>query len=271
MAGDKKGEMRKVTAQEGGELKGLMNPQISQFQGLFNQAAPRQMQDYGNLMSGYEDFQKTGGYSSQDLSNIRSRSVSPVRAAYANANRNVNRQKSLQGGYSPGMGTLQARMAREQGQAMSDASTNTEANIAQMVQQGKLAGLQGGSNLYGTTPGMSSTYGNQVLNAIGQRANLGMGLIGAERDAQQLGGRWDGIMGGFGTVGKIGSAIGRMFGKVPWGGGGASSDLPSSRVPGSSDINSGLYDYPQPVHEVPQDTNPNHRNPFLRNTFLRSY
>src|SRR5262249_11237528 len=54
-----------------------------------------------------------------------------------------NRQRSLQGGYSPGFNVLQARMAREQGQAASDAATNAEADIAQMVQQGKLAGLHG--------------------------------------------------------------------------------------------------------------------------------
>lgn len=92
---------------------------------------------------GFQDFAKSGGFSAADLANIRARAVSPVRAAYENANREVNRQKSLQGGYSPGMGVLQARMQRQMGQGASDASTNAEAAIAEMVQKGKLAGLQG--------------------------------------------------------------------------------------------------------------------------------
>lgn len=93
--------------------------------------------------AGFSEFAKTGGFSPTDLANIRARAVSPVRAVYSNAQREVNRQRSLQGGYSPGFGTLQARMAREQGQGVSDAATGAEANIAQMVQQGKLAGLHG--------------------------------------------------------------------------------------------------------------------------------
>lgn len=92
---------------------------------------------------GFQDFAKTGGFSAADLANIRARAVSPVRAIYANAQQNVNRQRALQGGYSPGFGVLQARMARQQGQGISDAATNAEASIAEMVQQGKLAGLQG--------------------------------------------------------------------------------------------------------------------------------
>ena len=207
MAGDKKGEVRKVAQKETGQLKSMMDPQIQQFQGLFNQAAPRQMQDYGNLMGGYQNFQQTGGFSPQDLASIRARSVAPVRAAYGTANRNVARQKSLQGGYMPGQGTLQARLARESSSAMSDASTNAEAGIAEMVQRGKLAGLQGASSLYGTTPGMSSMFGNQVLNAMGQRAGVGQMGINAELGAQQLPGKWEGTLGRIGDVARLGSNV----------------------------------------------------------------
>jgi|SRR6186713_656781 len=93
--------------------------------------------------AGFQQFAQTGGFSPEDLANIRARAVSPVRAVYANAQQNVNRQRALQGGYSPGFNVLQARMAREQGQGISDAATNAEAGLAEMVQKGKLAGLQG--------------------------------------------------------------------------------------------------------------------------------
>ena len=99
--------------------------------------------------AGFSQFAQTGGFSPEDLANIRARALSPVRAVYSNAQREVNRQRSLQGGYSPGFGTLEARMAREQGQGISDAATGAEANIAQMVQQGKLAGLHGLASMGG--------------------------------------------------------------------------------------------------------------------------
>lgn len=105
--------------------------------------------------AGFKQFSQTGGFSPEDLANIRARSVSPVRAVYANAQREVNRQRSLQGGYSPGFGVLQARMARDQGQSASDAATNAEAGIAELLQQGKLAGLQGMAGTEARTSGSS--------------------------------------------------------------------------------------------------------------------
>lgn len=109
--------------------------------------------------AGFQNFAQTGGFSPTDLANIRSRAVSPVRAVYANAQQNVNRQRALQGGYSPGFGVLQSRMAREQGQGISDAGISAEGNIAEMVQQGKLAGLQGMASTEGTTSGGGSSGG----------------------------------------------------------------------------------------------------------------
>lgn len=102
---------------------------------------------YDQVLSGYSDFANTGGFSPADLANIRARAVSPVRAVYANAQRNVNRQKAVQGGYSPNYTAAMSRMAREQSSTASDAATNAEAGISEQVQQGKLAGLQGLSGL----------------------------------------------------------------------------------------------------------------------------
>lgn len=133
------------------------------------------MRDYGNIMGKYEGFAKTGGFSEQDLANIRARSISPIRSVYSNAHRELDRSRSLQGGYSPGYTTALGRFAREQGQLTSDATTNAEAGIAQMVQQGKLAGMGGMAGIYGSTPGMAQTFGNQALGANQQRLG-GAGL-----------------------------------------------------------------------------------------------
>lgn len=148
--------------------------------------------DPTNIGSQYQEFANTGGYSPEDVANIRSRALSPTRAVYANAQRNVNRQRALQGGYSPGFGALQARMAREQGQGLSDVSTGTEAELAQMIQGGRLQGLEGMSRLYGikqTTPsdyqrklrsaegtmGMIGNIGGSLMNAFGDRGGGGVG------------------------------------------------------------------------------------------------
>lgn len=98
---------------------------------------------YSEVMSGYRQFAETGGFSPEDLANIRARSVSPIRAVYQNALQNVNRQRALQGGYSPNYGALTARLAREQSMGQSEAAINREANLAEMVQRGRLAGLGG--------------------------------------------------------------------------------------------------------------------------------
>lgn len=102
--------------------------------------------------AGFAEFARTGGFSPTDLANIRARAVSPVRAVYANAMQNVNRQRALQGGYSPGYNVMQGRLARQQSSGISDAATNAEAGIAEMVQKGKLAGLQGLSSTAGGAP-----------------------------------------------------------------------------------------------------------------------
>ena len=167
---------------------------------------------------------------------------------YDSANRNLSRQRSLQGGYSPGFGAASAKMARESSDLISQRTTDASAGIADMVQRGKLAGatalapfearenelrnqinasnaaeinrtnmfntqagldfgqfnrqgeqfnkqldlsreqfgqtanqndfnnilqsIQGQQSLYGTTPGLANTFGNQALNAAQTVNNL---------------------------------------------------------------------------------------------------
>jgi hypothetical protein len=108
--------------------------------------------DYNSIMQGYRNFSETGGFSPDDLANIRARAVSPIRAVYANAQRDVNRQKALQGGYSPNFTASMAKMAREQSMSQADAAVGREAGIAEQVREGKLAGLGGMLNTLGQAP-----------------------------------------------------------------------------------------------------------------------
>lgn len=127
-------------------------------------------------IQGFDEFSKTGGYSDQNIQDIRARSVSPIRSAYANAQAEISRQRALNGGYSPNATAALASMARDQGQAGADALTNTNANIAQMVQQGRLSGLTGeastGAQLAGAQL-QASQIGNQSrLAGIGGMSDL---------------------------------------------------------------------------------------------------
>jgi len=180
---------------------------------------------FSGVLDRYRQFADTGGYSPGDLGAIRSRALSPVRAAYSDVNRDIDRSRSLTGDYAPGYAATKAKVGREQAYTTADATTNVESAIAQMVQQGKLAGMggmgqtmgqiQGGqiaglggqAGMYGTTPGMASMFGRQALGAQSLQNQMGLGMMGARNQSLQQPGMFDTIMGG---AGRIGGAI------LPW-------------------------------------------------------
>ena len=115
---------------------------------------------------------------------------------------------------------LQASMANQnadlQAQQLSEQSL-------QNLRQNQLASLSGQSNLYGTTPGMSSMFGNQALQAYGQRGNLeqmrnnyGLGLLGVQNQA--YGNQtpqepwWKQVLGAAGSVVPYLGPIKKLFG-----------------------------------------------------------
>ncbi len=188
----------------------FLGAQAQQFQGDYGRAQESDTGMRNAAMSGYSDFANTGGFSPTGLAAIRSRSNSPIRAAYSNAERNVNRM----GNNIPGKATLMARMAREQGQAGADATTNTEAGIAQMVQQGRLAGNQGISQLYGTTPGATSLQSRNVLENTNQGLQLNQmenqrmqGLLDTQLGLTRAPGNTDTTLNQIGAVTDIGKKI----------------------------------------------------------------
>jgi hypothetical protein len=201
---------------------GQTNDPLTTQYNLYNTAVQQQAGDYGNIMNAYKnllsggassdvraatknlgDLATTGGLSDADIANIRARGVSPIRAAYSAAMRNVDRQRGLQGGYSPNYAAVQAKLAREQSEQLAQGSTNVEAEIAKLRQQGRLAAApeyssaasrqseiplraaEGMTSLYGTTPALAQLFGNQALqgaqfqNQINQQGQEGkLQLIG---------------------------------------------------------------------------------------------
>lgn len=94
--------------------------------------------EYKASLERIKNLAETGGLSAEEQAAMRARGISPIRAAYANAEREINRNRAVQGGYSPSFGALTAKMAREMGDKLSEGTTNVNAAIAEMVQKGKL-------------------------------------------------------------------------------------------------------------------------------------
>lgn len=176
--------------------------------------------DYTDSVSRLKDLADTGGYSDQDRNDLRERGISPIRSVYANANREINRSRSLsQGGTGAMYAALKSKMAREVSEKVANQVTNVNAGIAERVAQNKigtastLAGTtaaeqaernkhgamnantqtetdmfnkrrkdtsqdrqmqatEGMRGLYGTTPALSATFGNQAMSAASLQNNI---------------------------------------------------------------------------------------------------
>lgn len=137
-----------------------------------------------NAIGGYGEFAKTGGFSPQDIANIRARDIAPTRSIYAQGQAELNRNRALQGGYSPNFAASQAKMAREMSSQISDANVNANAGIAQMVQQGKLAGLGGLTSTGAAGQGLQNNIDS--LNAQQIQAGLA-GMTGIDSTMGSLG------------------------------------------------------------------------------------
>jgi hypothetical protein len=98
---------------------------------------------YNELAGKYKNLSETGGFSGSEIAAMRARGISPVRSVYANAMRNMERQRALQGGYSPNYMAASSKMSRDLSQELADASLGVEARLAPMIREGKLAGLEG--------------------------------------------------------------------------------------------------------------------------------
>jgi hypothetical protein len=163
-------------------------------------------------LSGYHDFATTGGFSEQDKANYRARAIAPTRAIYSLAQDELKRARNLSGGYMPNFAPAQAKMAREMAYTIGDQNVNAEASLADAVRSGRLAGLQGYSQL-------GSEIGRQGLQA----QQLGLGLSQAQVNKSQVPGNFDV---GLGRVGSIAGMVSPFISPFGGGGGGTQPQLP---------------------------------------------
>lgn len=104
-----------------------------------DQATYRKSPDTTAALASLRDLSETGGLSGTDQQNLRARGVSPIRAQYATAQRDMDRQRRLNGGSSANFGAVTSKMTRDQSSLIADQMDKVNANIAQMVQSGKLS------------------------------------------------------------------------------------------------------------------------------------
>ena len=84
--------------------------------------------------------------------------------------------------------------AQQQANAQAGNNSSRAAAAARGGEE-QMAALRGMTQLYGTTPAMSETFGNQLLQGVGQGGNFGLGLMNAQNQGQQLPGAWEQNMG----------------------------------------------------------------------------
>lgn len=208
-----------------------------QYQPITPQLAPyQQSADVTKSLSDLSGLADTGGYTPQDIQNIRERDISPIRSIYANDQAQLERSRRLSGGYSPSFNATIGQISRDEAQKISDVTTAANAGIAQnqaanrIAASGTYAGasasanaaktaadkanadiinqinmansqaststgefntemglnaalanrgnildtIRGRTSLYGTTPALVNTFGNQVVQA----GQLGQGQQG---------------------------------------------------------------------------------------------
>lgn len=95
--------------------------------------------DTTRALAELQELSRTGGLNEAAQQNLRARGVSPIRAQYATAQRDMDRQRRIGGGYSPNFGAVTSKMARDQSSLIADQMDKVNANIAEMVQSGRLS------------------------------------------------------------------------------------------------------------------------------------
>lgn len=150
---------------------------------------------YGNTMMELDRARALGGAGgAPNYIAARSRAQRELPGQMADAMTTVNagladaiRQGKMFGltGISNTGSTMGGLSSQEANRMLQAAMSNQQAEM--QANQMRLAALGGQASLYGTTPGMSSMFGNQALNSFGNmaqlqanRQNYGLGLLDAQ-------------------------------------------------------------------------------------------
>lgn len=152
-----------------------------------------------SAITGYKNFADTGGFSPEDIAQMRNQATAPITGIYQNAMDELRRKAAVAGPFGQqGTAAALADMARRSSYAAGDTANKAMADIAQLKSQNQLYGLQGEagtglnlsnalagqklsgmggmSSLYGTTPALTATFGNMV-NQNAAQANAQQSMM----------------------------------------------------------------------------------------------
>ena len=138
-------------------------------------------------LASLRDLSETGGLSAADQQNLRARGISPIRSMYATAQRDMDRNRRLSGGYSPNFGAVTAKMTRDMSSQIADQMDNVNARIAEMVQSGKLSAAPNYASAAQAESELKSRFDLSNRDAENEaRKTNAMGMFDARRNKESL-------------------------------------------------------------------------------------
>lgn len=129
----------------------------------------------------FQEFQQTGGYTPEQISDLRARANSTMPAFYDAVRQGQNRMASIQGGNPAASAAMAARMARDQAAGMREQTLNTETGLANDIRTGRQWGATGGAqaenalqglrtqNMLAGTRGAADIRGGMLANIASNR------------------------------------------------------------------------------------------------------
>ena len=129
----------------------------------------------------FEQYQKTGGYTPEQIQDLRARANSTLPAFYDAVRQGQNRMASIQGGNPAASAAMAARMAREQSAGMRAQTLDTETGLSDRIRTGQQWGAEGGAqaenalqslrtgNMLQGTRGAADIRGGMLANIASNR------------------------------------------------------------------------------------------------------
>jgi hypothetical protein len=107
-------------------------------------ASPEQ-KEAGWGWGNFKNFAETGGWSPEEMADFRARAASGTPQLYDQMMQEMQRGRTVQGGYGPGYGTSMAAAARDKAEQIRQAQLGAETSLADSIRQGKMWGSEQGA------------------------------------------------------------------------------------------------------------------------------
>lgn len=181
-------EKRKVDLESGysdakKRSEGLFNDAYGRYTGLLDKSIPETRgrwsefartggigeADRARMRGGgvYDEYAKTGGWSPERVSLFRNRIAGQTPGFYGSLKNELERNKNVQGGYSPGFTEQNALLARESAHGAQQAVESGELGLQDQISSGRQWGAEG----------MTSSEG-RLQDILGRNTIAGLGGMG---------------------------------------------------------------------------------------------